>query len=83
MTAKGQPVSRTSAGAWCRPNEQYGADAHNAVELNMYEVIAIVGDDLPPNDQKWPKGAVIPGYFKVGNQIVKSLDSTSGSKRQP
>jgi hypothetical protein len=73
MRVNGQPVSKTSSGEWCIPNPEYGGNAHHTVEidLNEYEVIAVIPNNLPPNDEKWPKGAVMEGIYKVGNQIVR------------
>ncbi len=73
MTIKGRPVSKTSDGDWCAPNQDYAA--HNAIEIKKEcEVVAIIGESLPPCDERWPKGAPIPGYFHVGGAIVKVND---------
>jgi hypothetical protein len=71
MTVQGQPVSKSANGDWCRPNDGYGPSAHNAADINLneYEVIAIV-DDLPANNEQWPKGAAFRDTYKVGNKIA-------------
>ncbi|MBJ7312744.1 hypothetical protein ACFOLJ_05905 [Rugamonas sp. CCM 8940] len=73
MRVKGRPVSKTASGEWCAPNAEYAGNVHNDVdiELSEYEAIATVANDLPPSDEKWPKGAVMKGVCKVGNQIMQ------------
>ena len=80
MKVKGQPVSKDSNGNWCSPNDHYGLGAKTAVEFDKYEVVSTVGDDIPPNDEEWPKGAPISDHYKVGNQIVRRIQSDSPAK---
>ena len=77
MSVKGQQVSRNSKGMWCNPNHEYGPGAHNVVYIKVgYKIIETISSELDSSDEEWPKGAVIKGFYKVDNQIVKGDIST-------
>jgi hypothetical protein len=73
MRTKGQPVSKTSTGAWCRPNDGYAPTPQTEQDIASYVEVDQCGDPLPDSDEQWPKGAAIAGHFKVGNKIVREI----------
>lgn len=68
----GLPVSKNSLGIWCRPGEGYNPAAASLNPSDI-EVVEQAPVPLPKSDQRFPKGAPIPGYFLVDAEIVKRL----------
>ena len=73
MPVKAQQVTMTKDNStFCRISEGYGTVDEIEIELASYEEVATLQGDLPDSDEKWPKGAPIKGYVKVGNKILKT-----------
>ena len=71
MPVKAQQVTMTKDNStFCRISEGYGTVVE--IELANYEEVATLQGDLPDSDQKWPKGAPVKGFVKVGNKILKT-----------
>ena len=71
MSVKAQQVTKMKDNStFCRISEGYGTVIE--IELANYEEVATLQGDLPESDEKWPKGAPIKGYVKVGNKILKT-----------
>ena len=71
MPVKAQQVTMTKDNStFCRISEGYGTVVE--IELANYEEVATLQGDLPDSDQKWPKGAPIKGFVKVGNKILQT-----------
>ena len=72
MLVKAQRVSRNKDNAtFCRPSVGYNADNAIEIDLDQYEEVSAVAGELPESDEKFPKGAPMTGYVKVGNKILK------------
>ena len=72
MPVKAQRVSKKNDNVtWCRPSEGYNTDNAIEIELNHYVEVDTVQGELPESDEKWPKGAPMRDYVKVGDRILK------------
>jgi hypothetical protein len=72
MLVKAQCVSKKKDNVtWCRASEGYNTDNAIEIELDQYVEIDSVQGELPENDTKWPKGASMTDYVKVGDKILK------------
>lgn len=70
MPVKAQRVSKKMDNVtWCRPSGGY--DNAIEVELGDYMEVCTVPGELPENDYKWPQGAPMKGYVKVGDKIFR------------
>ena len=72
MKVKAQNVStKRDNKTYCSPSYGYNTDGAIEVELDQYEEICTVPEELPESDEKFPKGAPLDGYIKVGKRILK------------
>ncbi|MDN2705666.1 hypothetical protein O0881_27090 [Janthinobacterium sp. SUN100] len=73
MMTKAERVSKRSDGTWSQPNSEYpiNASISTEIDLNEFERIATIDCELPCNDEKFPKGAIISDTYKVGNGIFR------------
>lgn len=53
----------------CCPSEGYNTDI--SIESDHYMEVDTVQGELPESDEKWPKGAPMTDYVKVGHKILK------------
>ncbi|MFH1019599.1 MAG: hypothetical protein V1782_03140 [Pseudomonadota bacterium] len=72
MRVKAQLVSKKKDNVtFCRPSEGYNTANAIEIELAHYVEVDTVQGELPENDEKWPKGAPMNDYVKVGVKILK------------
>lgn len=70
MPVKAQRVStKKDSVTFCRPSEGY--DNVIEIELDYYVEVGTVQGELPESEEKWPKGAPMTDYVKVGDKILK------------
>ncbi|MCG7977432.1 MAG: hypothetical protein N0E58_04745 [Candidatus Thiodiazotropha endolucinida] len=72
MLVKAQRVSKMKDNVtWCVPSDGYDKDNAVEIELDNYKEIDTVQGELQQSDEKWPKGAPIMDFFKVGHIIYQ------------
>jgi hypothetical protein len=68
---KAQRVSRKKDNkTWCIPSSGYN-DNSIEIEIELYEEVTTILNELPENDQLFPKGAPFESHIKFGNKILK------------
>jgi hypothetical protein len=72
MLVKAQRVSKMKDNVtWCLPSKGYCTKNSIEIELDNYKEIDAVQDELPHNDEVWPKGAPFTECVKVGKFIYQ------------
>ncbi len=59
----------TDQKTWCRPSEGYAANIE--IETDEYVEFALATGDLPKSDERWPRGAPVLDYVRLGDKILK------------
>jgi hypothetical protein len=54
---------------WCRPSEGYAATIE--IETDDYAEFATAAGELAKSDERWPRGAPVLDYVKLGDKILK------------